>query len=153
MTGIRPGSLRAAVQPFIKSAALQGLSRRQTEALLRERFGRAPAHQSVLADLRYYKDLPRRANAASSTRLDRRIGEDVHAPTAMRRGEYRYVVGVDRIPRDGSPTLREIVTLVYDRRPTRGQILQAARDVGMTYGHRKQYDAGDAEILELYVRA
>lgn len=150
MIGLRPGSLRASAQPFIKSAALQGLSRRQTEALLRERFGRSPSHGSVASDLRFYKDLPRRAGVASSTRRDRRIGEDVHAQGRVKKGNYLYVVDVELTDRRTGALERDRVSLVYDKRPTRGAILDAARDLSMTYDKRKEYDAGRADIIELY---
>ena len=64
---IKPGTFRSAVQPLVRSAALQGASVSEVRELLRSAHGRAYRRVDMLSDLRRYRaierDLERRTRA------------------------------------------------------------------------------------------
>lgn len=154
MLGIRPGSFRALTQPYVKAAALRGLSSTQITGILQAEYGHAYRRTDLLGDLRFYRDLPRRAGIIESTRLDRRIGEDVHALGHVKIAEanYRYVAEVTLRSRLGEE-VTDYVSVSYRDRQTRGKLEDDASELAAEYPTRRDYELVGARIIEPYRRA
>lgn len=151
--GIRPGSFRATAQPFVKAAAMRGVSSSAITGILREEFGQAYRRTDLLSDLRYYRDVEVRADRFRSVRKDFAPTDRLFSEGHIRRGEanYRFVAKVTLRDARGQES-EEFVTTLYRDRHTRGDVEQDLAEVARKYPLRAEWELVDVEVVELYRR-
>jgi hypothetical protein len=141
------------VQPFVKAAAMRGLSSAQLTTVLRETYGQAYRRTDLLADLRYYGDVERKSDAFRSVRKDLLPSDRLFSAGHIRHtaANYRIVGEITFRDRSGR-TVTEFATTLYRDRRTREDVEHDLADVAADYPTRRELERVGVRVVELYRR-